>query len=84
MATQQPDNFPSDVEIAQETFQNWALAITVPDLWTCYPNSEDQVVEVCNWAAQQGYTVRAAGIMHGWSPTTVAADTPPGAKDTTG
>jgi Cholesterol oxidase, substrate-binding/FAD binding domain len=80
MTTQAPNNFPPGVEIAQETFQNWALAITVPNLWTCHPNSEDQVVEVCNWAAQQGYTVRPRGIMHGWSPTTVATDTPPGAK----
>ncbi len=80
MTIQTPDNFPPGVEITQEKFQNWALAITVPNLWTCYPNSEDQVVEVCNWAAQQGYTVRPRGIMHGWSPTTVAADTPPGAK----
>lgn len=80
MTTQAPNNFPSDVEIDQETFQNWSLAITVPNLWTCYPNSEDQVVEVCNWAVQQGYAVRPRGIMHGWSPTTVAADTPPGAK----
>ena len=80
MTTQPPNNFPPGVEIAQETFQNWALAITVPNLWTCYPDSEDQVVEVCNWAAQQGYTVRPRGIMHGWSPTTVVGNTPPGAK----
>jgi len=80
MTTQVPNNFPPGVEIAQETFQNWALAITVPNLWTCYPNSEDQVVQVCNWAAQQGYAIRPRGIMHGWSPTTVVADTPPGAK----
>jgi hypothetical protein len=80
MTTQVPNNFPPGVEIDQETFQNWALAITVPNLWTCYPNSEDQVVEVCNWAAQQGYVIRPRGIMHGWSPTTVVANTPPGAK----
>jgi hypothetical protein len=80
MTTQAPSNFPPGVEIDQETFQNWALAITVPNLWTCYPNSEDQVVQVCHWAARQGYTIRPRGVMHGWSPTTVAADTPPGAK----
>jgi len=80
MSTQPPNNFPPGIEIDQETFQNWALAITVPNLWTCYPNSEDQVEQVCNWAAQQGYAVRPRGIMHGWSPTTVAADTPPDAK----
>jgi hypothetical protein len=71
-----PPNFPTDVEISQETFENWALAIKVPDLWTCAPNSEAQVVEVCNWAAQQGYTVRPRGIMHTWSPITVVENTP--------
>lgn len=71
-----PPNFPTDVEISQETFENWALAIKVPDLWTCAPNSEAQVVEVCNWAAQLGYSVRPRGIMHTWSPLTVVEDTP--------
>ena len=80
MTTQNPDNFPSDVEITQETFENWSLAIKVPKLWTCFPNSEDQVVKVCNWAAQQGYTVRPTGIKHSWSPITVVEDTPSGAK----
>ena len=75
-----PTNFPPGVEIDQENFQNWALAIAVPKLWTCYPNSEEQVVEVCNWAAQQGYTVRPRGIMHSWSPITVVENTPSDAK----
>lgn len=80
MSAPTPNNFPADVEICQETFENWSLAIKVPNLWTCAPNSEAQVVEVCNWAAQQGYTVRPRGIMHTWSPITVVADTPPDAK----
>ena len=75
-----PNNFPTDVEICQETFENWSLAINVPNLWTCAPNSEAQVVEVCNWAAQQGYAVRPRGIMHTWSPITVVEDTQPDAK----
>ncbi len=72
--------FPSDIEITQETFENWSLTIDVPDLWTCSPNSEAQVVAACNWAAQAGYTVRPRGIMHNWSPLTVAAGTPPNAQ----
>jgi hypothetical protein len=75
-----PPNFPADVEITQETFENWSLAINVSNLWTCVPKTEAQVVEVCNWAAEQGYTVRARGIMHSWSPITVAAETPADAK----
>ena len=75
-----PPNFPSDVEISQQTFENWSLTINVTNLWTCVPRTEAQVVEVCNWAAEQGYTVRARGIMHTWSPITVVAQTPIDAK----
>jgi FAD/FMN-containing dehydrogenase len=80
MSGQPPNNFPSDVEIYQETFENWSLAIKVPNLWTCAPNSEAQVAKVCNWAAQEGYSVRPRGIMHTWSPLTVIEETPPGAQ----
>lgn len=48
--------------------------IVVPNVWTCVPQSADDVVKVCNWAAGAGYKVRARGIMHTWSPITVTAD----------
>jgi hypothetical protein len=35
-----PPNFPTDVEVCQETFENWSLPINVPNLSTCAPNSE--------------------------------------------
>jgi Cholesterol oxidase, substrate-binding/FAD binding domain len=66
-----PNGFPSDIPVAQKAFENWCQMITVPDVWTCTPRSEDDVVRVCNWAAGAGYKVRARGIMHGWSPLTV-------------
>ena len=66
-----PGNFPSDIPIIQETFENWALMIKVPNAWTCTPRTEDDVVRVCNWAAGAGFSVRPRGVMHGWSPLTV-------------
>jgi hypothetical protein len=66
-----PSGFPAGIAVSQETFENWALMITVPDAWTCVPKTADDVVQVCNWAAGAGYTVRPRGIMHGWSPLSV-------------
>jgi hypothetical protein len=68
-----PTGFPSDIAVSKETFENWAQMIKVPNAWTCVPQTEDDVVRVCNWAAKAGFTVRARGIMHGWSPLTVTA-----------
>lgn len=67
-----PAGFPSGIPVSQETFENWAQMLTVPAVWTCVPQTEDDVVRVCNWAAGAGYTVRPRGIMHGWSPLTFA------------
>ncbi|MDQ3281409.1 MAG: FAD-binding protein [Acidobacteriota bacterium] len=75
-----PPGFPTDIPISQETFKNWDLAIQVEDLWTCQPRNEEDVVTVCNWAAGAGFQVRPRGIMHTWSPITVAANTAAGAK----
>jgi hypothetical protein len=66
-----PAGFPSGIPVSQETFENWALMITVPNAWTCQPQTEADVVAVCNWAAGAGFTVRPRGIMHGWSPLSV-------------
>jgi hypothetical protein len=67
-----PAGFPSGIPVSQETFENWAQMIDVPTVWTCVPQNEDDVVRVCNWAAGAGFTVRPRGIMHGWSPLTLA------------
>jgi len=72
-----PSGFPPDITVAQKTFENWCQLITVPNVWTCIPKSEADVVRVCNWAAGACYKVRACGIKHGWSPLTVTgADGP--------
>lgn len=66
-----PSGFPAGIPVSQQTFQNWARMITVPNVWTCIPQTEDDVVKVCNWAVGAGFSVRARGIMHTWSPITV-------------
>jgi Cholesterol oxidase, substrate-binding/FAD binding domain len=66
-----PGGFPDGIPIARGTFENWCQMIDVPNVWTCVPNTEDDVVTVCNWARQAGFTVRARGMMHTWSPLTV-------------
>lgn len=66
-----PSGFPAGIPVSQVDYENWAMMIDVPCAWTCVPQNEDDVVRVCNWAAGAGFTVRARGIMHGWSPLTV-------------
>ncbi|HJQ25320.1 MAG TPA: cholesterol oxidase substrate-binding domain-containing protein [Blastocatellia bacterium] len=77
MSQSAPPGFPSNIPISQETFENWSQGIKVPDLWTAVPQSYDDVVAVCNWAASAGYEVRPRGIMHNWSPLTVTEDESP-------
>lgn len=72
-----PPGFPGDIPVSQQQFENWAMDIEVPNVWTCVPQSEDDVVRVCNWAAGAGYSVRASGIRHTWSPITVVNGEPP-------
>jgi hypothetical protein len=73
-----PPNFPAKIPVALEPFMNWSRMIDVPQIWTCVPASEADVVSVCNWAAQEGYSVRARGMMHTWSPLTVTQGEPTG------
>ena len=80
MSPTRPQNFPSSIDVYQESFQNWNWTIKAPNLWTCGPRSGADVVAVCNWAAQEGYRVRARGMMHTWSPLTVVDGTSPDAK----
>lgn len=80
MNTLAPPNFPTTIEISLQPYLNWSWTINVPLLWTCAPKTPDDVVAVCTWATQAGYQVRARGIMHGWSPLTVTADTQAFAK----
>lgn len=74
-----PD-FPADIPVAQMPFQNWALAINAASVWTATPSSAADMVTICNWAVKYGYTVRATGIKHTWSPITIPDNLPATAK----
>jgi FAD/FMN-containing dehydrogenase len=65
-----PTSFPSQVRLYKQAFENWAGDIKVDDAWTCSPVNEDDVLQVVNWAFENGFKVRARGAMHNWSPLT--------------
>lgn len=69
--TPTPPNFPSGIALYQELFSNWSGEIVVPNVWTAVPVTPNDVVTIANWAYQNGYQVRARGMMHGWSPLTL-------------
>jgi len=70
-----PPNFPPNLRVYQQTYQNWSGALRADDVWTCAPSSPGDVVTLANWALANGYRLRARGRMHGWSPLTVTSDT---------
>ena len=63
-----PPNFPAGLSLYQQTYQNWSEQATIEDVWTCAPASDADVVTLANWAWQNGYTLRASGFSHNWSP----------------
>jgi len=63
-----PPNFPSSISLYQQTYTNWSQQISVADVWTCTPSSPADVVTLANWAYQNGYSLRALGCGHNWSP----------------
>ncbi|TQE35172.1 FAD-binding protein [Streptomyces ipomoeae] len=72
--------FPEDVELYRSAYRNWGGEITASALWACAPVDAGQVVAVVNWARRQGWTVRARGLSHGWSPLTITPGTEAGAQ----
>ncbi|MFD1801497.1 cholesterol oxidase substrate-binding domain-containing protein [Mixta tenebrionis] len=53
-------------------FENWSKEVTGKDLVCCAPRNADELVTLANWAYKNGYTVRAVGFKHNWSPLTIA------------
>ena len=70
--TSTPVNFPSGIDLYQQSFVNWAQQIDIPDVWYCAPSSAAEVVTLANWAYQNGYRLRAVGQGHNWSPLVLA------------
>ncbi|MET9387738.1 cholesterol oxidase substrate-binding domain-containing protein [Streptomyces sp. NPDC002928] len=73
-AAELPD-FPADVDLYRTAYRNWDGEITAVGLWACAPTGPDQVTDVVNWAWGHGWTARARGAAHGWSPLTIAEGT---------
>ncbi|HEY3868116.1 MAG TPA: cholesterol oxidase substrate-binding domain-containing protein [Actinocrinis sp.] len=65
--------FPAGIPVYQQAYSNWCGQITADDVWTCAPDSAAQVVAAVNWAYQQGWQVRPAGMRHGWAPLTLTS-----------
>jgi Cholesterol oxidase, substrate-binding/FAD binding domain len=63
-----PPNFPAGISLYQQTYQNWSQQATIDDVWTCSPQTDADVVTLANWACQNGYSLRASGFSHNWSP----------------
>ncbi len=65
-------HFPADVPVSRQTFENWARDIKVPNVLTCVPETPEDIVDIVNWGAKNGYKVRPCGMMHNWSPLTLS------------
>nr|WP_248297310.1 cholesterol oxidase substrate-binding domain-containing protein [Streptomyces sp. S1D4-11] len=78
-AAEELPGFPEGVDVYRSAYRNWVGEITATGLWACAPADQDQVVAVVNWARKQGWSVRARGSSHGWSPLTIASGTEGGA-----
>jgi FAD/FMN-containing dehydrogenase len=70
-----PPGFPSSISLYLQAFQNWSGEIQVSSVWTCVPTTPADVVTIANWAYANGYEVRPRGMMHNWSPLTIAPGT---------
>ncbi|MFC8513075.1 cholesterol oxidase substrate-binding domain-containing protein [Streptomyces sp. NPDC057257] len=75
VAAQELPDFPEGVALYRSAYRNWVGEITADGLWACAPAGPDQVVDVVNWAWRGGWTVRARGASHGWSPLTITEGT---------
>lgn len=71
-----PPDFPAGIPLSQQAYANWSKEIVLDRVWTATARNSDDVVTLANWAHRNGYTVRARGTMHGWSPLTVVPGAP--------
>ena len=75
-----PEGFPATVPIDRITFRDWSGFVDVPNVQIARVASDQDVADVCTWAAQAGYTVRAVGKGHNWSPILLSPTTPANAQ----
>lgn len=61
-------NFPSDISVYKQLYENWSGESRYEDAWTAEPKNQEQVLRIINWAVENGYKVRPKGMGHNWSP----------------
>jgi hypothetical protein len=66
-----PESWPASIPVVPKFYANWALSILAPAVWVATPGTEADCVTIANWAAQKGWTVRASGAHHSFSPLVV-------------
>jgi FAD/FMN-containing dehydrogenase len=66
-----PPDFPSNIPLYQQAYQNWSREIRISALWTCAPRNAAEVLQIVEWARHHNYKVRPRGMMHNWSPLTI-------------
>jgi FAD/FMN-containing dehydrogenase len=66
-----PPDFPSNIPLYQQAYQNWSREIRISSLWTCAPRNAAEVLQTVEWARHRNYKVRPRGMMHNWSPLTI-------------
>ena len=76
-ATQAPPTFPPSIALYQQAFQNWSGEIVVEDVWTCAPQTSEDVVTIANWALANGYRIRPRGMRHTWTPLVIPVGSDP-------
>ena len=65
---QRLNNFPTDISIFKQKYENWSGESKFENAWTASPKNQDQLLRAINWSLQNGYKVRAKGMSHNWSP----------------
>ena len=66
--TERLNNFPATITVFRQGYENWSGESRYENAWTASPKNQDQVLQVINWAFENGYKVRAKGMSHNWSP----------------
>jgi FAD/FMN-containing dehydrogenase len=64
---------PGGLRAYRQAYRNWSGELVVDGVWTCAPGTAADVVALANWARGNGYTLRAQGYRHGWSPLTLTS-----------
>ena len=68
LACSLPGDFPSDVPVQRESFDNWAKENPWINVCVAMPVSISQIIDLTNWAVRHNWTLRASGFSHNWAP----------------